>query len=322
MLRRLVNSIPVLIGASLLIFFIIQLAPGDFLTSQLLDPNIRPEQIENLRRQFGLDQPVIVQYFYWVRELLQGNLGLSFAYKQPVADVIAPRILNSLYLVLLYTVLFYLIAIPLGVYGAVRQYSLGDKITSTIMYFFLGFPSFFFALIVIYFILQVRFATGWDIPVGGMTSSNYDELSTVGKILDVLAHLAIPAVTLAVISVAEFSRIMRAQMLEFLNADFIRTARSKGLSEGKVVYKHAFRNAVIPFIAGIGGILPGLISGAGFVEVVFNYPGITPMLLDAINQQDLYLIAGFNIVTILLLIVGNLLSDILLTVVDPRIRYA
>jgi peptide/nickel transport system permease protein len=322
LLRRLVNSIPTVIGATILIFFIIQLAPGDFLTSQLLNPNISKEQIDNLRRNFGLDQSLPVQYLYWVRNLLQGDLGMSFAYQQPVMNIVAPRVLNSLYLVLFSTVIFYLIAIPLGVYGAVRQYSVGDKITSTLMYFLLGFPSFFLALIVIYFILQIRFATGWDIPVGGMTSQNYDDLSSFGKFLDVLKHIAIPAIVLAIGDVAGTTRVLRGQMLENLNADYIRTARAKGVSEFKVVYKHTFRNAIIPFVAGIGGLLPALISGAGFTEVVFSYPGITPMLLESLSSQDLYVIAGFSLVGIVLLIIGNAISDILLSVVDPRIRYA
>lgn len=321
-LRRLVNAIPVLIGGSLLIFFILQLAPGDYLTTQKLDPNVSPEQIANLQRQFGLDRSIPEQYFLWMKNLFQGNLGDSFAYKQPVAQVITPRVINSLYLVILNTILFYAIAIPLGVYGAVRQYSLGDKFISTIMYFFLGFPSFFFALIVIFGILQLRFATGWDIPIGGMTSPNYNDLSVGAKVWDVFKHILIPALTLAIISVSGFSRVMRGQMLEYLGQDFIRTARAKGLSERKVVYKHAFRNAIIPFVATIGGVLPGLISGAGFVEVVFNYPGMTPMILDAITSQDLYLLAGFNVVVLVLVILGNMVSDFLLGVVDPRIRYA
>lgn len=321
MLRRLANAIPTIIGATLLIFFIIQAAPGDFLTQQLLDPNISPEQIANLRSQFGLDKPVVVQYFYWVRELVQGNLGESFAYKQPVLQVILPRALNSLYLVLLSQIIFYFVAIPLGIYGAVRQYSLGDKVTSTLMYILLGFPTFFLALLVIYLILQVRYATHWDIPVIGMTSSNYAQLSAPGKVLDVLKHIAIPAIVLAISGVASFTRVLRGQMLEYLGSDFIRTARAKGLSDFRVIYKHTLRNAIIPFIAGIGTLLPALISGAGLIEVVFSYPGITPMLLDSLAATDLYVLAGFSLIGILFLIVGNLLSDILLSIVDPRIRY-
>ena len=322
LLRRLVNSVPTLILASMLIFFIIQLAPGDFLTPARLNPNITPQQIENLRRNFGLDQPPILQYFSWIKNVVQGDLGLSFQYQQPVMAVAWPRIINSFYLVLLYLILFYAIAIPLGVYGAVRQYTLGDRVSSTIMYFLLGFPSFFLSLIVLYGILQVRYATGWGIPTGGMTSSNYATLSGGMKFLDILSHIAIPAVVVAVGDVAGFTRVLRGQMLEYLQADFVRTARSKGASEFSVIYKHTLRNAIIPFVAGLGGQLPALISGAGFVEVVFAYPGITPMLLDAINTRDLYLIAGFNILVVALLIIGNAFSDILLSVVDPRIRYS
>ncbi|AZI42559.1 ABC transporter permease [Deinococcus psychrotolerans] len=322
LLRRFLNSIPTLILASMLIFFVIQLAPGDFLTPARLNPAISPQQLENLRRSFGLDQPPVIQYFTWIKNVVQGDLGLSFQYQQPVLAIAWPRILNSLYLVALYLVLFYAIAIPLGVYGAVKQYTLGDKISSGVMYFLLGFPSFFLALIVLYGIVQLRFATGWAIPTGGMTSDNYSTLGTFGRFWDIFKHILLPALVVAVGDVAGFTRILRGQMLEYLRADFVRTARSKGASEFIVIYKHTLRNAIIPFVAGLGGQLPALISGAGFVEVVFAYPGITPMLLDSINARDLYLIAGFNILTVALLIIGNAISDILLSVVDPRIRYS
>lgn len=321
-LRRLLQSIPTIIGASIVIFFVIQAAPGDFLTTAALNPNISHQQIENLRRNFGLDQPVVLQYFRWVWSMLHGDLGLSFQYQQPVSAIIWPRILNSLWLVLLNTILFYLIAIPIGIYGAVKQYSLFDRISSVIMYFLLGFPSFFLALITIYLLLQLRFAFGWDIPVSGMTSNNFDSLSALGKVWDVFKHIFIPALVLAIANVAGFTRYLRGQMLENMNADYVRTARAKGVTENSVIYKHTFRNAVIPFVATIGGLLPGVVAGAGFMEVVFSYPGITPMILDSINSQDLYLIAGFTVVTTLLLIVGNILGDLLLLVVDPRIRYA
>ncbi len=320
-LRRLLNAIPTLIGCSIVIFFITQAAPGDFLSARLTDPNIRPEQIENLRRNFGLDQPIYQQYFSWIRNLVQGDFGLSFTYRAPVLEVIMPRVLNSLWLVLLSTLFLYVIAIPVGVYGAVNQYSLGDQISSVISYFFLGIPSFFFALIAIYWIVQVNFATQWGIPVAGMTSSNHDSLSAFGKVVDIAVHIAIPAFILVLSSIASLSRFLRAQMLEYLGADYIRTARSKGLPASSVIYKHTLRNAIIPFVATIGGLLPALFSGAGFVEVVFSYPGITPMLLTAISQQDVFIISGFSMITALLLILGNLLGDILLAVVDPRISY-
>lgn len=321
MLRRLLNSVPVLLLASLLVFFIVQLAPGDFLTQAKLNPSISQEQLTNLSTQFGLDRPAWQQYLLWLRNMLTGDLGLSFAYQQPVLEVALPRVLNSLWLVLLNLVLFYPIAIALGVYGAVRQYSFGDRVSSVLLYFLLGFPSFFLALIVLFFAVQLRFATGWNIPLTGMTSDNYDSLGALGRFWDVLSHLILPALVLTLINLAEFTRVLRGQMLETLNADFVRTARSKGLNERRVIYKHTLRNAIIPFVAGIGSLLPALISGAGLVEVVFAYPGITPMLLNAITTQDLYLIAGFNMLTLFLLIIGNVLSDLLLAAVDPRIKY-
>ncbi|GGK19673.1 peptide ABC transporter permease [Deinococcus malanensis] len=322
LLRRLVQAIPTLLLASILIFFVIQLAPGDFLTPARLNPNIAPEQLVALERNFGLDRPVWQQYLFWMQNMFEGDFGLSFQYQQPVLDVILPRIKNSLSLVLLYLVLFYAVAIPVGVYGAVRQNSMGDKSIGVVLYFLLGFPSFFLALIVIYFILQLRNATGLDIPIGGMTSNNFESLSPLGQFWDIVKHLIIPAVVLAVANAAGLSRVIRGQMLEVMRSDYVRTARAKGVSERSAIWKHTFRNAILPIVAGIGGLLPALISGAGFVEVVFSYPGITPMLLTAINTQDLYLIAGFTVITTLLLIAGNAISDLLLAVVDPRVKVA
>ncbi|BDP41286.1 peptide ABC transporter permease [Deinococcus aetherius] len=322
LLRRALQAIPTLLLASILIFFVISLAPGDFLTPARLNPNISTEQIANLERNFGLDRPLWQQYFLWVGNMLRGDFGLSFQYQQPVLGVIWPRIVNSLWLVLLITVIFYAVSIPLGVYGAVRQNSLGDKSVNVVLYFLLGFPSFFIALIVLYFIVQARFATGWDIPVGGMRSEDFAELSPLGQALDVAKHLVIPALILAITDAAGLTRVIRGQMLEVMRSDYIRTARAKGVSERTAIWKHTFRNAILPIVAGIGGTLPGLIAGAGFIEVVFAYPGITPMLLNAINTQDLYLIAGFTMITTVLLIIGNAISDILLAVVDPRVSVA
>ncbi|UBV43941.1 ABC transporter permease [Deinococcus taeanensis] len=321
LLRRLVQSIPTLLLASLLIFFVIQLAPGDFLTPAKLNPNISPEALAALERNFGLDRHPVEQYFLWLRNMvLNLDLGLSFSYQQPVLDVIKPRIANSMYLVLLSTLLFYAIAIPIGVYGAVRQNSLGDKSVNVILYFLLGFPSFFVALIVIYFILKMRTATGWEIPINGMTSNGFDSMTSTQKILDIAKHILIPAIILAITDAAGLTRVIRGQMLEVMRSDYIRTARAKGVSERTAIWKHTFRNAILPIVANIGGLLPSAVAGAGFIEVVFAYPGMTPMILEAINAQDLYLIAGFTVITTVLLVIGNVLSDILLAVVDPRIK--
>lgn len=321
LLRRVVQSIPTLLLASVLIFFVIQLAPGDFLTPAKLNPNISPQQIANLEAAFGLDKHPIEQYLLWMKNMIFNlNFGLSFQYQQPVLDVALPRVMNSLWLVLLNLIFFYAIAIPLGVFGAVKQNSFGDKAVNVVLYFLLGFPSFFLALIVIYFILQIRNATGWDIPINGMTSSGFDSMGPLEKVLDVLKHILIPALVLAISDAAGLTRVIRGLMLEVMRSDYIRTARAKGVSERTAIWKHTFRNAILPIVAGIGGLLPAAIGGAGLAEVVFAYPGITPMILDAINTQDLYLIAGFTVIGTVLLVVGNALSDILLAVVDPRIK--
>lgn len=321
-LRRLLNLVPVFFGSTILVFVILQAAPGDFLDARRLDPRTKPETIERLERKFGLDQPVLVQYGYWVRNLVSGDLGTSFTFDRPVSEIIARPVQNSMILVIGNIILLYLLAIPIGVYGAVRQYSAGDKAISLASYFFLGFPTFFLSLIVVYLLLQYKFATGnFLLPVGGMTSDNFDGLSPWGQFWDIAWHAAAPLFAATLGDIAGFTRFMRGQMLEFLSQDYIRTARSKGLSERTVVYKHALRNAVTPFIAGIGGTLPALIGGAGFVEFVFNWPGIFPVILQAVTSQDLYLYVGFLAITLLLLIIGNIVSDVLLAVVDPRIRY-
>lgn len=321
-LKRLLNLIPVFIGATALAFFIVQAAPGDFLDTRRMDPRSKPETITRLETHFGLDKPVPVQYAIWLKNLVAGDLGTSFDFDRPVIEVIAPRIANSLLLVVGNIILLWLLAIPLGVYGAVRQYSLGDKTLSFGSYIFLGFPSFFLGLIVVYLLLQFKFATGNLIfPLGGMTSAGNENFSPIKQILDVLWHSVAPILTLTVIGVAGLSRFMRGQMLEFLDADFVRTAKAKGLPQSAVVYKHALRNALLPFVANIGGILPALVGGAGFVEQVFNWPGITPLLLASVNSQDLYVFLGLIALTLVLLIFGNLISDLLLAVVDPRVRF-
>ncbi|WP_243090337.1 ABC transporter permease [Thermus neutrinimicus] len=321
-LRRILYLIPTFFGATFLAFLIIQLAPGDYLTQLELDPKVTPETIARLRAQFGLDRPIHEQYLLWMHHLLHLNLGYSFAYQAPVLDVIWPRVVNSMVIVVPSTLLLFLVAIPVGVYGALRQYSLRDRVISFLAYIGLAIPNFFLALIFMYLILQVYFRTGVMVfPVSGMTGSGFEQFDPWKKILDIAWHAVIPIIVVTTSDIAGFSRVMRGQMLEVLSQDYIRTARAKGLAERVVVYKHALRNAVIPFVANIGGILPGLISGAGLVEVVMAWPGITPLLLDSLQQQDLYMVAGFLTIGLVLLMVGNLLSDLLLTWVDPRIRY-
>lgn len=326
--RRLFNLIPTFIGATLLAFVISQLVPGDFLTQRALEPNVRPETIERMRTQFGLDLPWPVQYVRWMGSLAQGDLGMSFSSNQPVRNLITQPILNSMLLVVLSLIMLYGAAIPLGVYSAVRQYSAGDQIVSAVSYFGLAIPNFFFAQVLILLLFVLR---GWTretfgfnqllLPVAQMTSSDFGDWPWYRQWWDVLWHALMPAFVIATAGIAGFTRVLRAQMIEYLSSDFIRTAWAKGLGQRTVTYKHALRPAVIPFIAGIGAILPILIGGAGLVEIVVSWPGITPTLLAAITRQDIYVVLGLVVITTVLLMIGNLISDLLLAVVDPRIRY-
>lgn len=321
-LRRILHFIPTFLLATLLAFVITQAAPGDFLSTLKENPSVQPETIEALKQRFGLDKPVFVQYVLWLKNLLMGDLGDSFQYRRPVAEVIFPPFLNSLILVGISTVLHFAVAIPIGVYSARRPYSLGDKIFSFFAYLGLGIPSFFFGLLVIYAMLQIKQATGWDLPFGGKSSSALPaDVSSLRHAWDVFLHALIPSAILVLRGISGDSRFIRGQMLETLNQDYIRTARAKGLADRVVTYKHAFRIAMIPTIAGLGGLLPSLIGGAGFLEMVFNWPGLTPMQLTALANQDLYILMAVTALGTILYMLGNLLADLILALVDPRIRY-
>jgi len=327
--RRFLHLVPTFVGATLLAFLISQLVPGDFFTSMALNPDVRPETVQRMRTSFGLDQPIHIQYVRWMTNLVQGDLGLSFDSNQPVSNLIKRPIQNSMILVVLSILMLWAMAVPLGVYSAVRQYSLGDQVVSTISYFGLAIPNFFFMLVLILVLFYLRSFTrevfGFNemlFPVAKMTSNNYGDLSAWGRSWDVMWHAALPAFVVATSGIAGFTRVLRAQMLEYLDSDFIRTARAKGLAQRSVTYKHALRPAIIPFVAGIGALLPSLIGGAGLVEIVYAWPGITPILLASIGRQDIYVVLGFLVVSTLLLIIGNLISDLLLAVVDPRIRFS
>jgi len=323
--RRIFQFVPTFIGATILAFTIIQLSPGDFTDQFRLNVADRQaeEQLERLRTRLGLDQPVHIQYFIWLGQFVTtGYLGESFTARQPVAHAIRGPMVNSMILVAVALVFVWLVGLAAGVFTAVRQYTLGDQVVTVASFIGLSIPNFFQALLVILLALYLQDWTGIRIlPTGQMTSPGYDQMTLVDQILNRIWHMTVPVFVIVTSDVAGLVRFMRGQMLEFLKSDFIRTARAKGLAERSVLYKHAMRNAIVPFVAGIGSILPGLIGGAGLIEVVYGWPGITPIILDAFNQIDLYVIMGVIVVSTILLIIGNLISDLLLAVVDPRIRY-
>ncbi len=321
-LRRLVNLIPTFFLATLLAWVVIDLAPGDFASQFAINP-LDPNAEARIRTSLGLDQPVLIRYLYWLRNVVTDfDFGFSLTSRNNVTNLILPRMENSLRLLLPATIITYLIAIPIGIYSALNKYSFGDRVLTVLSLFGLAIPNFFLALIFVAFSVQFFQQNGFFlIPTGGMTSQNYSQLSPGGQFLDSLWHLIAPMIVVALSSLAFITRIMRGEMLEVLGQDYIRTARAKGLARRSINYKHALRNAILVIVATLGGLLPGLIGGAGTVEYVMRWPGLTPLFLSSVFAQDVYVLMAILTILVVLLMIGNLLSDLALALIDPRIRY-
>ncbi|MEP0868370.1 ABC transporter permease [Trichocoleus desertorum AS-A10] len=329
--KRLLQALLTLLLASALSFAIIQLAPGDYLDTLRQNPKISPERIQELQQQFGLDKPMLEQYGRWLWQILkphvvkvgpiplilpQGNFGTSFVYQRSVAALLWERVGNTLLLAISSLVITWAIAIPLGIVSAVNQNRTADRVLQVISYVGQGFPSFITALL----LLILAQNTSPLFPVGDMTSINHDDLSPIGKILDVGWHMILPTLALSVTSFAGLQRIMRGELLDVLRQDYIQTARAKGLPENKVIYVHALRNAINPLITLLGFEFAGLLSGAFIAEFFFNWPGLGRLILQAVIAQDLYVVMASLMMGAVMLIIGNLLADLLLKAVDPRIR--
>lgn len=313
--RRLLTLIPLLLGITLLVFLLMSLAPGDFLTPVKAQRDVPAELIQAIQTEFGLDQPWYVQYYKWLGNVLQGNLGHSWAYKLPVADLIGQRIWATFLLSVCAFVFSWAIAIPLGVLAAVYKDSIFDRISAGLAYAALSIPEFFLALMLVFFAAQ----TGW-FPLGGATSIDYDYLSFGGKILDRAHHLVLPTLALGIGSVASIMRIMRANFLDTIRAGFVTTARAKGLRERVVMFKHVLRNAINPLVSAFGFAFSGLLSGALMVEIVLQYPGLGQLMYQSILREDQFVVLASVMLGCSMLVLGNLLADILLAWSDPRIR--
>lgn len=312
--RRLLEMIPVLIGVSIVIFFIFQLAPGDALSGNI-DPKMSAARKAEIRHQLHLDEPVWVQYGYWAKGMLHGDLGESFYYKQPVSEVIHTYVWNSFYLSLASFILSILIAIPIGVVSATKQYSIFDNVFTVFALIGISIPSFFFGLLLIKWFAYDHMI----FPVSGMMTAG-SNATGFAAFKDVMYHMTLPLIVLTLGSLASIMRYTRSSMLEVIRQDYIRTARAKGLREKVVVYKHALRNAMIPIVTIFGMSLPGLFSGAMITEQLFNWPGIGPINLIAVNNRDFMLLMGLNMFMAVLTLLGNLIADISYALVDPRIR--
>ena len=320
--RRLFNLIPTFIIATFLAWGIIQAAPGDFATQFAFD-QVDPNKAERIRQLLGLNQAWYIRYLYWLRNVvLHFNFGTSMTSKASVTALILPLMRNSMILLVPATILAFAIAIPIGVYSALHKYSMADRILTVFSLLGLAVPNFFLALIILAFSVQWFHHYHWFLlPTGGMTSTDFSSFSALHKVIDVGWHLIGPVTVVTLSSLAFVSRVMRGEMLEVLSQDYIRTARSKGLSQRAVNVKHAMRNAILVIVAIIGSTLPGLVSGAGSVEYVTGWPGITPLFISSIFAQDVYVVMALLTILTLLLMVGNLISDLALAMIDPRIRY-
>ncbi|MDY6782500.1 MAG: ABC transporter permease [Cyanobacteriota bacterium] len=328
-LKRFLQALLTLLLVSALSFLIIQLAPGDYLDGLRQNPEISPERLQELAEEFGLDnQPpqgftipwltwVARGYWKWLSNVItELNFGESFVYSRSVASLLSERIFNTLLLAISSIILTWAIAIPLGIIGAVRQNRLSDRVLRVLSYMGQGFPSFITALLLL--ILAQNLSP--LVPVGGMTSVNHNNFSPLGKVLDIGWHMILPTIALSITSFAGLQRLMRGELLDVLRQDYIQTARAKGLPENKVIYIHALRNAINPLITILGFEFAGLLSGAFIAEFFFNWPGLGRLILDAVRRQDLYLVMGSLVMGAAMLILGNLLADLLLKAVDPRIK--
>jgi peptide/nickel transport system permease protein len=306
---------------SFVIFAIIQAPPGDFLTSYVATlsasgSSISTEMMQAMRHDYGLDQPFIIQYLRWLQNLAVGNMGLSLEYHRPNADLIGEQLVLTIALALMSVVLTWLIAVPAGIYSATHQRSVIDHILTVINYVGVATPNFMLALILMWF------AFSWfGISVTGLFSPEYvDAPWSFARFFDLLAHIWLPAIVLGIAGTARLTRIMRANLLDELNKPYVTTARAKGMKEWRLVLRYPVRLALNPLISTIGWYLPALFSGSLIVATVMNLPNIGPLLLRALINQDMYLAGGILLIYSFLTIVGTLLSDILLALIDPRIR--
>jgi peptide/nickel transport system permease protein len=319
--RRVLLLIPTLFFISIVTFMAIELPPGDYLDAYAAnlaaggDP-VEREELEAMRRQFGLDQPLPLRYLRWFTNVLRGDFGYSFEWNRPVSELIWERLALT-FTISLSTILFtWILGFIIGVYSAVNQYSIGDYVFTTLGFIGLGLPNFLIALVVMYFAFDL-----YGLKLSGLFSREYQTAPwSLAKVWDMLKHLWLPVLILGTAGTAEMIRTMRANLLDELNKPYVETARAKGLQERKLVLKYPVRVALNPFVSTVGWALPNLISGATIVSVVLSLPTTGPMLLGALMSQDMFLAASFLFMLSVLTVIGTLISDILLALIDPRIR--
>ncbi|MEE8394382.1 MAG: ABC transporter permease [Rhodospirillales bacterium] len=319
--RRVITMLVTLLAISALVFVIIQLPPGDYLTTYIAElesqgETVNTEKIEYLRQMYGLDRPMVEQYFIWLSGMVQGDFGYSFEYSLPVAEVVGDRLYLSILLNFATILFIYLVSFPIGVYSATHQYSWGDHGLTFVGFLGLATPNFLLALILLH-LANVYFG----ISVGGLMGEQYiNQPWTWAKMVSVMEHLWVPVLVIGTSGTAGMIRRLRANLLDELQKQYVVTGRAKGLPPGRLLLKYPLRMALNPFIADIGNILPQVVSGSVIVSMVMSLPTTGPMLLNALKSQDMYLAGSFLMFLAMLTVAGMFVSDILLAVLDPRIR--
>ncbi len=324
-IRRLINLIPTVFFISILSYFVIDLAPGNFLTKYEFDPTVDKEMLEIQAKEFGLDKPWYERYFIWAGNVVtQADFGFSFAWKQPVLNIFLERLPNTLLITLPVFILSWLLAIPIGIFSATHQYSAADNVFTFITFLSLSIPNFFFGLILMFIMVDWLNVSS----VGGLFSQQFIGAPwfnqggfNLAKFNDYLLHLWPPLVVISTATAAALMRFMRGTMLDIMNAQYIKTARAKGLIERRVIYKHAFRNAINPIISIFGQSLPTIVTAGLITSIIFNLPTVERLFFDALLNLDEYLAMTILLFFAMLLVLGNFIADLALAIVDPRIRY-
>lgn len=316
LLGRIVQAIPLLVGITLIVFALVHAAPGSPLTQFEFNPNIKPEDIERIRHNLGLDRPLYEQYFLWIGGMVRGDFGVSLITGRPVMERIGERLPKTLILSVAALLLALTLSIPIGVYAAVKRGSFFDQFATVMSTMGQAIPGFWLGILMI-LIFSVQFKE-WRLP--SLPSGGFQTLGQNFNIPDLLVHLAMPAFVLAFVNIASWTRYIRSSMLEALAQDYVRTAHAKGLANRSVIFRHALRNGLIPLVTLLGLSLPALVSGAVVTEVIFSWPGIGRLAYDAALERDYTTTMGLITITSALVISGNLLADITYAFLDPRIK--
>lgn len=315
-IRRLLQMIPVFLGIVLIIFFIVHSAPGGPVNS-MMDPSMTGERRAELKEMMGLNKPIWEQFLTWAKELLKGNFGYSVQYRKPVVQIIGDYIGPTFWLGICGLFISLILGIPTGIISASKQYTRTDNVMTVVSLIGISMPTFFFGLLLIKFLaIDLKI-----FPMFGMVNVSTNKADTAAYLLDILHHTVLPATVLGLASTATFMRYTRSAMLEVIRQDYIRTARSKGLREKVVIYRHAFRNAMIPIITLLGFQIPSLFSGAVMTESIFKFPGLGSIGVGAATTRDYALLMMVNMMLSMLTLIGTLLADIFYAVADPRIKY-